>query len=144
MRAKTRRPLSSVQALKLNALGIVLQPGQIEELAQPHSGPQGITHRAVAPLAAGNAWLQAAATVARAFIYGGKGDRLEFLHQLRKAQGQRLVDIPFDLQLPVFQVDSVRNTVEVPADVEGFVRCKSGAEIMARSFQLNGPVGEQN
>jgi Oxidoreductase molybdopterin binding domain len=88
-------------------------------------------------MSAGHSRLQTAAAVAGALVYGGNGNRFELLDEIGKAEGERFVNIPLDAQPPIFQINCIRDSIEMPPNVESFVKRECRAEIMARGFELN-------
>ena len=69
----------------------------VQYVAQPDTFPEGVAHRAVAPLAARDARVEEPAAVARALADRRDFDGLEILLQVGNAQAERLLDQPMDL-----------------------------------------------
>jgi hypothetical protein len=68
------RHFSGIEAAEAHLDGARQHTRAFEDRLQRNAGPQGITHRAIAPFATRHARRQEAAAVARALVDGGKFD----------------------------------------------------------------------
>src|SRR5579872_3319193 len=100
-------PCSGFQSLELDLDRTFLYACAVEQFPQRNPSPHRVSHRAVAPLSAGNTRLQTAAAVSGTLVGRSDRNRLEVANQLPKAEGDRPFHVALDVESPGLEVNGV-------------------------------------
>jgi len=144
-RALHRQALLEVRSLRQErAVGAVehdfecirLHPALVQHVAQAHTAPCRMSHRAITPLHPGNPGGEKAAAVARALVDGRQRDALEAAFEILERQLERPCGArAADPQPPGARVN-LGNHRQVIAHEKGIVRRERLAQISERSLEV--------
>ncbi len=111
----------SIHPVEGDLLRALLHAGLIEHGLQRHAPPARIAHRAIAQLAAPDAWIEKPAAVARAFIDGNEFDRGKRFYFLQ-GQLEGTIDLALDLQREFIRIYVEGYICQMIADEKSIVR----------------------
>src|SRR6266850_2782764 len=115
-------------------LGLRSKASPFQYIAQPNSCPFRIPDRPLLPLRSRNFRAEEGSTIART-LYDCVKRHLFKRFEVRKREREALLDIPFHVQLPVFQARRTRGTKVTPHE-KAFVRREPGCQPLWRGLQI--------
>src|SRR5262245_2898409 len=130
-----------VRAIEDDFDSLLLDADLVEQVLESCALPAGAAHGAIAPLNAGNVWLEQAAPVTGTLIDGDDFDGRHLLEVIKGDLGLSSCTISADRQLPRRSVD-LRNVGEVVANKERLVRRNRRAEILYARLVVGRAIAE--